>query len=89
MTIQKVLSNLFSTEVKFSIFNKNVYFVFADCDIYVNEDGVEFVDDNNHETKIEFCEIKDIIVEDDIVLFALQSGGYRFDDGDFFKIRRK
>ena len=89
MTIQKVLSKLFSTEAKFSIYRKNINFVFGDCDIEVSEDYIIAINDNNHETKIEFCEIKDIIVEDDIVLFALQSGGYRFDDGDFFKISSK
>ena len=88
MKIQKVLSVLFSTEVKYSIYRGNITFAFGDCDVEVSEDYIITISDNNHETKIEFCEIKDIIVEDDIVLFALQSGGYRFDDGDFFKIRR-
>lgn len=89
MTIQKVLSKLFSTEAKFIIYRKNINFVFGDCDIEVSEDYVIAVDDNNHETKIEFCEIKDIFVEEDIVRFVLQDGGYFFEDGDDFVIRRK
>ena len=89
MKIQKVLSVLFSTEVKYSIYRGNINFVFASCDIDVSEDYVVAINDNNHETKIEFCEIKDIIVEDDVVRFILQDGGYRFEDGDFFVIKRK
>lgn len=89
MSITKVLSKLFSTEVKYSIYKGNINFVFGDCDIEVSEDYVIAINDNNHETKIEFCEIKDIIVEVDVVRFVLQDGGYRFEDGDVFEIRRK
>ena len=89
MKIQKVLSKLFSVGVKYSIYRKNINFVFGDCDVEVSEDYVVAINDNNHETKIEYCEIKDIIVEDDVVRFILQDGGYRFEDGDVFVIGRK
>lgn len=88
MKIQKVLSNLFSTEAKFLIHRKTISFVFLDVDVYVSDDCVIVISDMNIETRIEFCEIKDIEINDDEVRFILQDGGYEHKSGDVFYVRR-
>ena len=48
---------------------------FLDFDVHVSDDCVIVISDMNIETRIEFCEIKDIEVTDDMVKFILQDGG--------------
>ena len=88
MNIQRVLSKFFSTESGFSIHRKTIGFVFLDFDVHVSDDCVIVISDMNIEIRIEFCEIKDIEVTDDMVRVVLRDGGYRFADGDFVVIRR-
>lgn len=89
MTVQKVLSKLFSTEPRFSIYKGDILFEFKNCDVYVDNFCIKTIDDENNEQKIEFCEIKDVIIEEDVILLLLQDGGWFFEDGDEFVIRRK
>jgi len=88
MNIQRVLSKFFSTESVFSIHKKTIGFVFLDFDVYVSDDCVIVISDMNIETRIEFCEIKDIEITDDMVKFILQDGGYEHKSGDVFYVSR-
>ena len=90
MKEQTVLSKLFLAEPDYSINNFGMLnFKFRNKNISVDKGYFINIHDNEfYEVLIRFCEIKEIEVENDKVIFILQDAGYGFKDGDTVEVLR-